>query len=59
MPSSRRAGLFGYIRATEVANQLYNFCRRYYDPANKYHLIILEKHIQTIRVIFWRRKSPR
>jgi two-component system chemotaxis response regulator CheY len=47
-----RAGIFGYIRATEVANQLYNFCRRYYDKDNKYHLIILEKHIQTIVVIF-------
>lgn len=47
-----RAGIFGYVRATEVANQLYNFCRRYYDKDNKYHLIILEKHIQTITVIF-------
>jgi two-component system, chemotaxis family, chemotaxis protein CheY len=47
-----RAGIFGYIRATEVANQLYNFCRRYYDKNNKNHLIILEKHIQTISVIF-------
>jgi len=47
-----RAGIFGYIRATEVASQLYNFCRRYYDKDNKYHLIILEKHIQTIAVIF-------
>lgn len=47
-----RAGIFGYIRATEVASQLYNFCRRYYDRNNKYHLIILEKHIQTIAVIF-------
>lgn len=47
-----RAGIFGYIRATEVANQLYNFCRRYYDKDNKNHLIILEKHIQTIAVIF-------
>jgi two-component system chemotaxis response regulator CheY len=47
-----RAGIFGYIRATEVANQLYNFCKRHYDRNNKYHLIILEKHIQTISVIF-------
>ncbi len=47
-----RAGIFGYIRATEVANQLYNFCRRYYNKDNKYHPIILEKHIQTITVIF-------
>jgi len=47
-----RAGIFGYIRATEVAAQLYNFCRTYYDKDNKYHLIILEKHIQTISVIF-------
>ena len=47
-----RAGIFGYVRATEVAGQLSNFCRRYYDKDNKYHLIILEKHIQTIAVIF-------
>lgn len=47
-----RAGIFGYLRATEVASQLYNFCRRYYDRNNKYHLIILEKHIQTLAVIF-------
>ncbi len=47
-----RAGIFGYVRATEVANQLSNFCRRYYDRENKYHLIILEKHIQTISAIF-------
>ena len=47
-----RAGIFGYIRATEVASQLYNFCRRHYDRTNPSHLIILEKHIQTIAVIF-------
>lgn len=47
-----RAGVFGYLRASEVAQQLYGFCRRHYDKENKYHLIILEKHIQTIAVIF-------
>ncbi len=47
-----RAGIFGYVRATEVAGQLQNFCRRYYDRENKYHLIIIEKHIQTITAIF-------
>jgi DNA-binding response OmpR family regulator len=47
-----RAGIFGYVRATEVAGQLYNFCKRYYDPDNANHLIILEKHIQTISAIF-------
>ena len=47
-----RAGIFGYLRATEVATQLYNFCRRHYNKDNKYHLIILEKHIQTLQVIF-------
>lgn len=47
-----RAGIFGYIRATEVAQQLFNFCRSYYDKQNKFHLIILEKHIQAIAVIF-------
>ncbi|NBO19609.1 MAG: response regulator [Proteobacteria bacterium] len=47
-----RAGVFGYIRATEVATQLHQFCRKHYDKENKYHLIILEKHIQTLSVIF-------
>lgn len=47
-----RAGMFGYIRATEVASQLYNFLRRYYSRDNPNHLIIIEKHIQTISVIF-------
>lgn len=47
-----RSGVFGYVRATEVAGQLHNFCRRYYDKDNKYHLIIIEKHIQTISAIF-------
>jgi len=47
-----RAGTFGYTRASEVANLLYHFCQQEYDKDNKYHLIILEKHIQTIAVIF-------
>jgi len=47
-----RAGIFGYVRATEVAGQLHNFCRRYYDKDNPDHLVILEKHIQTIAAIF-------
>ena len=47
-----RAGIFGYLRATEVAHQLNNFCRRYYDKNNAHHLIILEKHIQTLSAIF-------
>ncbi|MDE3016231.1 MAG: response regulator [Pseudomonadota bacterium] len=50
-----RAGIFGYVRATEVAGQLHNFCRHHWDKENKYHLIILEKHIQTIAVIFARK----
>jgi len=50
-----RAGIFGYIRATEVAGQLYNFIRRHWDRDNRNHLIILEKHIQTISVIFQQR----
>jgi CheY-like chemotaxis protein len=47
-----RAGIFGYLRATEVANQLYTFCKKYYDRDNAQHLIIIEKHIQTISAIF-------
>lgn len=47
-----RAGTFGFSRATEVADLLHKFCQNAYDRENKYHLIILEKHIQTISVIF-------
>ena len=47
-----RAGIFGYLRATEVAGQLHTFCRRYYDKYNGQHMIILEKHIQALSTIF-------
>lgn len=46
-----RAGLFGYVRAAEVAGQLLNFCRRHYDMRNLNHQIIVEKHIQAIAAI--------
>ncbi len=47
-----RAGTFGYGRGSDIADMLYIFCSRHYDKENKYHLIILEKHIQAISVIF-------
>lgn len=50
-----RSGTFGFSRASEVADLLHKFCQDSYDKENKYHLIILEKHIQTISVIFSQR----
>jgi two-component system, chemotaxis family, chemotaxis protein CheY len=47
-----RAGTFGYGRGSDIASMLYLFCHKHYNKENKYHLIILEKHIQAISVIF-------
>lgn len=47
-----RAGMFGYARGSEIANMLYAFCQKHFDKNNKFHLIIIEKHIQAISVIF-------
>jgi DNA-binding response OmpR family regulator len=47
-----RAGTFGYSRGSEIAGMLYIFCHRHYNKENKHHLIIIEKHIQAISVIF-------
>lgn len=47
-----RAGTFGYARGSEIAGMLYYFCETCYDRDNKYHLIIIEKHIQAVSVIF-------
>lgn len=47
-----RAGTFGYTRGSEVAQLLYNFCTDDYRPDNPSHLIVLQKHIDTLYVIF-------
>jgi two-component system, chemotaxis family, chemotaxis protein CheY len=47
-----RAGTFGYTRGSDIAGMLYTFCHKVYNRDNKYHLIVLEKHIQAISVVF-------
>lgn len=47
-----RAGTFGYSRGSEVAQLLYDFCTDDYRPDNPTHLIVLQKHIDTLYVIF-------
>lgn len=47
-----RAGTFGYSRGTEVAQLLYDFCTETWRPDNEHHAIVLQKHIDTLYVIF-------
>lgn len=46
-----RAGTFGYSRAAEVAYGLYLFARNKLDPKNKWHHIVVLKHIEVLHVI--------
>lgn len=47
-----RAGTFGYDLASSVARLLYVFMSVDFIPTNDKHLVIIEKHIQTLVVIF-------
>jgi len=44
-------GTFGYHIASSVAQQLYKFMRMNYQGGNEQHRIIIEKHIQSLKVI--------
>lgn len=46
-----RAGTFGYPLASEAARLLYLFLCADFIPTKKMHMVIFEKHIQTIQVI--------
>jgi len=46
------ADTFGYTRGTQVAQLLYDFCTYIWRPDNSHHAIVLQKHIDTLYVIF-------
>lgn len=47
-----RSGTFGYRMASDVARLLYLFLSTDFVPTNPRHLIVIEKHIQVLMVIF-------
>lgn len=47
-----RAGTFGYRMASDVARLLYLFLSIDLIPTNQRHLVVVEKHIQVLMVIF-------
>lgn len=47
-----RAMTAGYVLGAKVAAHLNDFCRKYYDRANSGHVMVLEKHIETLTAIF-------
>lgn len=47
-----RAGTFGYRMASDVARLLYLFLSTDFVPSNPRHLIVIEKHLQVLMVIF-------
>lgn len=47
-----RAGTFGYRMASDVARLLYLFLSVNFLPTNPRHLVVIEKHIQVLMVIF-------
>lgn len=47
-----RSGTFGYRMASDVARLLYLFLSTDFLPNNPRHLIVIEKHLQVLMVIF-------
>ena len=47
-----RAGTFGYRMASDVARLLYLFLSINFVPTNPRHLVVIEKHIQVLMLIF-------
>ena len=54
-----RAGTFGYRMASDVARLLYLFLSIDFVPTNPRHLIVIEKHIQVMMVIFAKKIKER
>ena len=48
---SSRAGTFGYKAAFEVAYMLYLFCQNKFNPSNRNHHIVMEKHLDVLQLI--------
>jgi len=47
-----RSGTFGYVMASDVARLLYLFLSSNYSATNPKHLIVMQKHIDVLKVIF-------
>lgn len=47
-----RSGTFGYRLASDVARLLYLFLSANFQPTNPRHLVVIEKHIEALTVIF-------
>lgn len=47
-----RSGAYGYDLGCEVARRLGEFCRHKFERGNKEHLIVLEKHLQTLSTVY-------
>jgi HPt (histidine-containing phosphotransfer) domain-containing protein len=46
-----QAGTFGFGLATQVAKSLDDFCNQHFHPVPE-HMKVIEKHIETLKVIF-------
>jgi CheY-like chemotaxis protein len=47
-----RAGTFGYRMASDVARLFFLFLTTDFKPTNPRHLIVIEKHVQVLMIIF-------
>jgi two-component system chemotaxis response regulator CheY len=47
-----RAATFGYTRASEVASLLYGVTGKRFRQKDPYHMLVVQKHIQTLATIF-------
>lgn len=49
------AGTFGYLLASEVAFDFYGFLRNHYEHGNPNHTVILQKHMDVLKIILARK----
>ncbi len=47
-----RSGTFGYRLASDVARLLYLFMSTHFFPSNPMHLVVIQKHIDVLTVVF-------
>lgn len=46
-----RAGTFGYDLPAKAAYDLYNFLRKQFEPGNMRHNLVLQKHIEVVKIL--------
>ncbi len=54
-----RSGTFGYRMASDVARLLYLFLCADFSPSNPRHLVVIQKHMEVLMVIFARKIKDR